>query len=50
MAKKRKGAKRRKGTKRRRSTKRELVRTGRDARFVRRIAQGWFKDSDNVGR
>ena len=55
MAKKRKsssGAKRtgRKGTKRRKAAKRELIRTGRDARFVRRRAKGRFKESDDVGR
>ena len=55
MAKKRKsssGAKRtgRKGTKRRKAAKRELIRTGRDARFVRRSAKGRFKESDDVGR
>jgi hypothetical protein len=49
MAKKRKEANRQ-GTKRRRSAKREFIRTGRDARFVRRGARGRFKESDDVGR
>jgi hypothetical protein len=30
--------------------KRELINTGRDKRFVRRDAQGQFKESDDVGR
>jgi len=34
----------------RRSSKRELINTGRDKRFVRRGAQGQFKESDDVGR
>jgi hypothetical protein len=49
MAKKRK-APGRKTTKRRKTSKRELVRTGRDTRFVRRGAKGRFKESDDVGR
>jgi hypothetical protein len=32
------------------SSKRELVNTGTDKRFVRRDAQGQFKESDDVGR
>jgi hypothetical protein len=32
------------------SGKRELIDTGRDKRFVRRDAQGQFKESDDVGR
>ena len=32
------------------SSKRELINTGRDKRFVRRDAQGQFKESDDVGR
>lgn len=31
-------------------SKRELIDTGRDKRFVRRDAQGQFKESDDVGR
>jgi hypothetical protein len=30
--------------------KRELINTGTDKRFVRRDAQGKFKESDDVGR
>jgi hypothetical protein len=30
--------------------KRELINTGRDKRYVRRDAQGQFKESDDVGR
>lgn len=30
--------------------KRELIDTGTDKRFVRRDAQGQFKESDDVGR
>ena len=33
-----------------RSSKRELINTGRDKRYVRRDAQGQFKESDDVGR
>ena len=55
MAKKRKSSSRakksgRKATKRRKAAKRELIRTGRDTRFVRRGAKGRFKESDDVGR
>jgi hypothetical protein len=55
MAKKRKTTSRgkktaRKGAKRRKAAKRELVKTGRDARFVRRGSKGRFKESDDVGR
>ena len=32
------------------SSKRELVNTGTDKRFVRRDAQGQFKESDDVGK
>ena len=32
------------------SGKRELIDTGTDKRFVRRDAQGQFKESDDVGR
>ena len=32
------------------SSKRELIDTGTDKRFVRRDAQGRFKESDDVGR
>ena len=34
----------------RRSSKRELINTGTDTRYVRRDAQGRFKESDDVGR
>jgi hypothetical protein len=52
MAKRRKstGPKKTKGTKRRKAAKRELIRTGRDARFVRRGKKGRFKESADVGR
>jgi len=30
--------------------KRELINTGNDKRYVRRDAQGQFKESDDVGR
>ena len=57
MAKKRRksssGAKKktaRKSAKRRKAAKRELIKTGRDARFVRRRSKGRFKESDDVGR
>jgi len=36
--------------KKRTSTKRELVNTGTDKRYVRRRADGTFKESDDVGR
>ena len=32
------------------SSKRELINTGTDKRYVRRDAQGQFKESDDVGR
>jgi hypothetical protein len=32
------------------SGKRELIDTGTDKRYVRRDAQGQFKESDDVGR
>lgn len=32
------------------SSKRELIDTGKDKRYVRRDAQGRFKDSDDVGK
>jgi len=32
------------------SSKRELINTGRDKRYVRRDAQGQFKESDDMGR
>jgi len=32
------------------SSKRELINTGTDARFVKRSADGAFKESDDVGR
>jgi hypothetical protein len=34
----------------RKSSDRELIDTGADKRFVRRDAQGQFKESDDVGR
>jgi len=34
----------------RRSGKRELINTGTDKRYVRRRANGTFKESDDVGR
>ena len=39
-----------KATTKRASGKRELIDTGTDKRFVRRDAQGQFKESDDVGR
>jgi hypothetical protein len=35
---------------RRPAAKRELINTGSDKRYVRRNAQGQFKESDDVGR
>jgi hypothetical protein len=35
---------------RRTSSKRELINTGTDKRYVRRDAQGQFKESDDVSR
>jgi hypothetical protein len=32
------------------AARRELINTGTDKRYVRRNAQGQFKESDNVGR
>jgi hypothetical protein len=43
-------AAKRKSVKRRKASKRQLIRTGRDTRFVRRGAKGRFKESDDVGR
>ena len=40
----------RSGAKGRGSGKRELIDTGTDKRYVRRDAQGQFKESDDVGR
>jgi hypothetical protein len=34
----------------RRAAKRELINTGSDKRYVRRGANGQFKESDDVGR
>jgi hypothetical protein len=34
----------------RKAAKRELINTGTDKRYVRRSAQGQFKESDDVGR
>lgn len=39
-----------KGAKRKKAAKRELIDTGRDKRYVRRDAEGQFKESDDVGR
>ena len=36
--------------KKKRAAKRELVNTGTDKRFVRRAANGRFKESDDVGQ
>ena len=49
-APKKKSGSGKKGTKRKGSAKRELIDTGRDKRFVRRDAEGQFKESDDVGR
>ena len=45
-----KGGSKKRGGKKRASSKRELIDTGTDKRFVRRDAQGQFKESDDVGR
>jgi hypothetical protein len=37
-------------TPRRKAAKRELINTGTDKRYVRRAANGTFKESDDVGR
>ena len=34
----------------RKAAKRQLINTGTDKRYVRRNAQGQFKESDDVGR
>jgi len=39
-----------KKTAKRSSAKRELINTGTDARYVKRAADGSFKESDDVGR
>jgi len=51
MAKK-KAAKKtaKKSAKKKASGRRELIDTGRDKRYVRRDAEGQFKESDDVGR
>jgi hypothetical protein len=36
--------------KKKKAAKRELIDTGRDKRYVRRDAEGQFKESDDVGR
>ena len=36
--------------KRKAAAKRELINTGTDKRYVRRDAQGQFKESDDIGR
>jgi len=43
-------AKKKAAAKRRGSGKRELIDTGTDKRYVRRNAQGEFKESDDVSR
>jgi len=43
-------AKKKPAAKRKASSKRELLDTGRDKRFVRRDAEGQFKESDDVGK
>jgi hypothetical protein len=35
---------------RKKAAKRQLINTGTDKRYVRRDAQGQFKESDDVGR
>lgn len=35
---------------RKKASRRELIDTGRDKRYVRRDAEGQFKESDDVGR
>jgi hypothetical protein len=39
-----------KAAKKKASSKRELIDTGTDKRYVRRDAEGQFKESDDVGR
>lgn len=39
-----------KKTARKKARRRELIDTGRDKRYVRRDAEGQFKESDDVGR
>ena len=39
-----------KSSRKRTSSKRELINTGTDKRYVRRNADGTFKESDDVGR
>lgn len=39
-----------KNSKEKRSSDRELIDTGTDKRYVRRDAEGQFKESDDVGR
>lgn len=43
-------AKKKAAAKRKASGKRELIDTGRDKRYVRRDAEGQFKESDDVGK
>jgi hypothetical protein len=51
MAKKKAAAPARKAAPRRKTAaKRELIDTGTDKRYVRRDAEGQFKESDDVGR
>jgi hypothetical protein len=50
MAKKKAATRSSGGKKRRKAAKRELIDTGRDKRYVRRDAQGQFKDVVDVGR
>jgi len=43
-------AKRKAAPKRKKPARRETIETGTDKRYVRRGAQGRFKESDDVGR
>jgi hypothetical protein len=45
-----KTAAKKKSATRKKASKRELINTGTDKRYVRRNAQGEFKESDDVGR
>ena len=49
-AAKKTGMKKSTTNKKKASGKRELINTGRDKRYVRRGAEGQFKESDDVGR
>ncbi|HVJ86582.1 MAG TPA: hypothetical protein VM452_13115 [Caulifigura sp.] len=50
MAKKKAAARKKAAGRKKASGKRELIDTGRDKRYVRRDAEGQFKESDDVGR